>query len=358
KKWIFGRYKEDTAADTLVRAAQPDCTPGTTVSGVPCFTGTDGQWVHLLGVSDAVAKKIRLYINGFLVGEADYTQNAPWASPGPLQLGAVNREGANAEFFGGDIDDVRVYDRVVTGSEAADMVTQRPQLAGRWKLNTASGSPLVSPGEGPAHLDALLNGAAEINAAGGLYENMGTLSLNGTTAYAATSAAAVHTNQSFTLAGWANTAGSPTRDMTVLSQGGATGDAVTLRWHYLKDDPTSGEHLGEWQAVVAGTDAAGAARTVVVHSPAAGMDNWAQLAVVYDALASRLSLYVNGELENQVCTTGAADCTSRTSWAQAIRPFDATGGLQFGRSKASGSFGEYFSGELDDVWAFQGVLSG
>ncbi|MEV4617077.1 LamG-like jellyroll fold domain-containing protein, partial [Kitasatospora sp. NPDC049258] len=273
------------------------------------------------------------------------------------QLGAVNREGANAEFFGGDIDDVRVYDRVVTGPEVADLVKQRPQLAGRWKLNTAAGSPLASPGEGPAHADAVLNGGAAVNAGGGQYVNTGTLQLNGTTAYAATTVPPVHTNRSFTLAGWASTVGSPTRDMTVLSQGGATADAVTLRWHYLKDDPTSGEHLGEWQAVVAGTDAAGAPRTVVVHSPAVGAE-WTHLAVVYDALASRLSLYVNGDLENQVCTTGESDCTTRVSWSQAVRPFDATGGLQFGRSKASGSFGEYFSGELDDVWAFQGVLSG
>lgn len=356
KKWIFGRYKEDTSADTLVRAAQPDCTAGTTVNGVPCFSGTDNQWVHLLGVSDAVAKKTRLYINGFLVGEADYTQTAPWSSPGPLQVGAVNREGANAEFFGGDLDDVRIYDRVVTGAEAADLVAQRPQLAGRWKLNSVTGT--ASPGEGPAKPAAQLGGGATINAGGGLYVNTGTLQLNGTTAHAATGAAPVHTNQSFTLAGWANTAGSPTRDMTVLSQGGTTGDAATLRWHYLKDDPKTGEHLGEWQAVLAGTDAAGAARTIVVHSPVPSvLENWTHLALTYDALSSRLSLYVNGDLENQVCTTGAADCTSRTSWAQAVRPFDATGGLQFGRAKATGTFGEYFSGELDDVWAFQGVLS-
>ncbi|MER8186500.1 LamG-like jellyroll fold domain-containing protein [Kitasatospora sp. NPDC094015] len=358
KKWIFGRYKEDTSADTLVRAAQADCAPGTSVNGVPCFSGTDNQWVHLLGVSDAVARKTRLYINGFLVGEADYTQTAPWANPGPLQVGAVNREGVNAEFFGGDVDDVRVYDRVVTGSEAADLVVQRPQLAGRWKLDTASGSPTASPGEGPAPRGAVLNGGATINAAGGLYLDQGTLQLNGSTAYAATATAPVHTNQSFTLAGWATMAGSPTRNMTVLSQGGTTGDAVTVRWHYLKDDPTTGEHLGEWQAVLSGTDAAGTAQTVVVHSQDPTVpENWAHLTVVYDALSSRLSLYVNGNLENQACTTGATDCTGRTSWAQAIRPFDATGGLQLGRGRSAGTFGEYFSGELDDVWAFQGVLS-
>ncbi|MER8181986.1 LamG-like jellyroll fold domain-containing protein [Kitasatospora sp. NPDC094015] len=358
KKWIFGRYKEDTSADTLVRAAQADCAPGTLVNAIPCFSGTDNQWVHLLGVSDAVAKKTRLYINGFLVGEADYTQTAPWASPGPLQVGAVNREGVNAEFFGGDVDDVRVFDRVVTGPEAADMIAQRPQLAGRWKLSSASGSPLVSPGEGPVPQGAVLNGGATIDVAGGLYSDQGALQLNGDTAYAATGAAVVHTNQSFTLAAWADTAGSPNRDMTVLSQGGATGDAVTLRWHYLKDDPISGEHLGEWQAVVAGTDAAGAPRTMVVHSPVTlGQENWTHLAVVYDALANQLSLYANATLENQICTSDDPTCSPRTSSAQAIRPFDATGGLQLGRSKASGVFGEYFSGELDDAWAFQGVLS-
>ncbi|MER7767539.1 LamG-like jellyroll fold domain-containing protein [Kitasatospora sp. NPDC096140] len=357
KRWIFGRYKEDTSADTLVRTSQPDCTPGTPVNGVPCFAGTTGEWTHLLGVSDTAAKKLRLYINGYLVGESDYTQNAPWANPGPLQIGAVNREGVNAEFFGGDIDDVRVYDRVVTGPEATSMVQQRPQLAGRWKLSAATGAPAVTPDEGPAKAGAQLGGGASIKGDGGVLPNPGTLLLDGSTGYAATASTPLHTGQSFTLAAWANTAGVPTRDMTVLSVAGAANSAVTLRWHALGQDAT-GQPTGQWQAEVRDSDANGAVRTLTAHTPATSvLENWTHLAVSYDAFADRLVLYVNGQPENQGCPDGSTGCIPHVSWTGAPQPYEAGGGVQFGRNRAAGAWGEYFSGQLDDVWLYQGVLS-
>ncbi|MER5415003.1 LamG-like jellyroll fold domain-containing protein [Streptomyces virginiae] len=358
KKWVFGRYKEDTSVDTLVRAAQADCTPGTTVNGVPCFSSATGEWVHLVGVSDSVAKKTRLYINGYLVGEADYTQNTPWAKPGPIQIGAGNREGANAEFFKGDIDDVRIYDRVLTSTEARDMVRQRPQLAGRWKLGTATGTPLSSPGEGPLKAGAQLGTGASIKTDGGVLPTMGTLLLDGSTGYAATTAVPLHTGQSFSLAGWADTVGIPTRDMTVLSMPGANNSAVTIRWHYLGLDANQ-QPSGQWQAEVRDSDAVGAVRTSTTHTPATSvLDNWTHLAVTYDAFSDRLSLYVNGQLENQGCPDGSTGCTPHISWTGAPQPYEATSGLQFGRNRNAGAWGEYFSGELDDVWLFQGVLSG
>ncbi|MFD7733549.1 LamG-like jellyroll fold domain-containing protein [Kitasatospora phosalacinea] len=357
KRWSFGRYKEDTSADTLVRTWQNDCTAGTMVNGVPCFAGNTGEWTHLIGVNDTVAKKTRLYINGYLVGESDYTQTAPWAAPGPLQIGATNREGGNLEFFGGDVDDVRVFDRIVTTPEAAAMVQQRPVLAGRWKLSAATGTPAVTPDEGPAHLAATLGGGASINTGGGLFPTPGSLALDGTSGYAATAAAPLHTNQSFTLAGWANTAGIPTRDMTVLSLPGTNNSAVTMRWHSLGLDANS-QPVGEWQAEVRTSDADGSPRTLVAHTPQTSVwENWTHLTVSYDSFSRRLVLYVNGQEENQTCTVGSADCVPHVSSAGAPQPYEAGGSLQLGRNRAAGAWSEYFSGELDDVWLYQGVLS-
>ncbi|MFF4345470.1 LamG-like jellyroll fold domain-containing protein [Kitasatospora sp. NPDC001540] len=364
KRWTFGRYKEDTATDTLVRAAQPDCTPGTQINGVPCYAGdtTSEEWTHLLGVNDTTAKKLRLYINGYLVGESDYTQNSPWVTPGPLQIGASSREGANVDHFGGDVDDVRVYDRVVTTPEASALVQQRPQLAGRWKLATVTGTPATTPGEArpgddPGPLAATLGGGASVNADGGILPNHGTLMLNGTTGYAATTGAPVHTGQSFTLAAWANTAGLPTRDMTVLSLPGANNSAVTLRWHTLGLDGNQ-QPTGEWQAEVRDSDASGANRTLVAHTPAYSvLENWTHLTLTYDAFSDRLVLYVNGQVENQTCIAGTTGCVPHVSSTGAPQPYEAGDSLQFGRTRSSGAWGEYFSGELDDVWVYQGVLS-
>ncbi|MFJ5928054.1 LamG-like jellyroll fold domain-containing protein, partial [Kitasatospora sp. NPDC092948] len=357
KRWSFGRYKEDTAADTLVRTWQQDCTPNTMVGNVPCFAGNTGEWTHLIGVSDTTAKKTRLYINGYLVAESDYTQNSPWANPGPLQIGAVNREGANGEFFGGDIDDVRVFDRIITNPEATAMAQQHPVLAGRWKLNTSTSG--TTPDESQAHLAATLGTGATVDPNGaGILMTPGFLQLNGTTGYAATATAPLHTSQSFTLAGWANTAGTPTRDMTALSLNGANNSPVTVRWHYLGKN-SNGVDLGEWQAEVRTTDAVtGFVRTTVNHSAQQSVwDNWTHLAVTYDGFSHRLVLYVNGDPQNQVCAAGATDCTTYVSSAGASQPYEATGGLQLGRNRIGNAWGEYFSGQLDDVWAYQGVLS-
>ncbi|MDH6123947.1 LamG domain-containing protein [Kitasatospora sp. GP82] len=353
KKWIFGRYREDTGVDTLVRTTQPDCTPGSTVNGAPCFGPNDGQWIHLVGVSDATAKKLRLYINGYLVGESDYTQTTPWAKPGPLQLGAVNREGANGEFFGGDIDDVRIFDRVLTATEAKDMVRQRPQLAGRWKLNTATSK--VSPDESPFAAGATLGGTATINAAGGVFG--GALNLDGISGYAEARDVPLRTSESFTLAGWVLPAATPTRDMTVLSLAGANGNsAVVVRWNAVAN---------RWQVELSDADSTKPTRTSAFHTQPSPSSGWTHLAIVYDAFAYRVSLYVNGVLENNVCADGAASCTDRVSTATAVRPFEsfaakphAYSGLQFGRRTSGAAWGEFFSGQLDDVWAHQGVLSG
>ncbi|MFD7735867.1 LamG-like jellyroll fold domain-containing protein [Kitasatospora phosalacinea] len=356
KRWGFGRYGEDTATAAQTRAWQPDCTTGTFLNGVPCIGPNTGGWTHLIGVNDTTAKKIRLYVNGYLVGESDYTQNSPWATPGPLQIGAGNREGANVEFFGGDVDDVRVFDRVVTTPEAAAMVQQRPLLVGRWKLNTSASG--TTPGEGPAAMAATLGSGATIDPDGwGMLLTPGFLQLDGATGYAATSAAPLRTNQSFTLAGWANTAGIPTRDMTVLSLPGTNNSAVTMRWHSLGLDANS-QPVGEWQAEVRTSDANGSPRTLVAHTPQYSVwENWTHLTLSYDSFTRRLVLYVNGQEENQTCEAGATDCVAHVSSAGAPQPYEASGSLQFGRNRASGAWSEYFSGQLDDVWAYQGVLS-
>ncbi|MGK4579092.1 LamG domain-containing protein [Kitasatospora sp. HPMI-4] len=350
KRWLFSRYKEDSSADTLVRVMQPDCAPGTLINGVPCMGPTDNQWTHLAAVNDTTARKLRLYINGYLVGESDYTQNAPWAKPGPLQLGAVNREGANGEYFGGDIDDVRIFDRVLTSTEAKDMVRQRPQLAGRWKLNTATAK--TTPDESPFAAGATLGGGATINATGGIFG--GALNLDGTTGYAEARNTPLRTGESFTIAGWVQPAATPTRDMTVLSLAGANGNsAVVVRWNTAK---------GRWQVELADSDSGTSTRSSVTSTPARG---WTHLAVVYDAFASRATLYVNGRVENFVCAEGDSTCTNRVATGFAVRPFESYAvtphtysGLQFGRRAAAGTWGEFFSGELDDVWAYQGVLTG
>nr|WP_237419116.1 LamG domain-containing protein [Kitasatospora sp. SID7827] len=355
-QWVFGRYKEDSLTSTLVSARQPDCAPGTVTNGVPCFAGATDEWVHLIGVSDSVAKKTRLYVNGYPVGESDYTQTAPWAAPGPVQLGAGSRSNQNLEYFKGDIGEVRLYDRVVTSAEAAAMVQQNPQLIGRWKLDSATGTPATAPEDLLPGAGATLGGDAAIHSGGGILTPGGTLALDGSGDYAATGTLPLHTNQSFTLAGWVNTAGVPDRDMTVLSVAGTNNSAVVLRWH-SKGLNADYEPYGEWQAEVRDGDGSGAVRTTATHSRGSQRGGWIHLAVTYDAFTDRLVLYVNGVPQNQTCAGTPTDCVPYASDIGAPQPYEGGGALQFGRSRQGGGWAEDLSGELDDVWAFQNALT-
>ncbi|WP_432127457.1 LamG-like jellyroll fold domain-containing protein [Streptomyces sp. bgisy082] len=362
KKWKFGRYTEDTASAALVTTQQADCTGP--VGGVPCFGVPNGEWTHLLGVSDSRAGKLRLFVNGYPVGETNYTQTKPWASPGGLQIGAVNRAGANAEFLNGEVDDLQVYDRVVTADEAKLLVRQRPQVGARWKFNEASGTPSRSPDEStpPEPVD-LVNGAqisSEKAAVG-----TGALLLDGIDDYAATTRMPVYTGQSFSIAGWAQTAAAPTRDMTVLSIAGTKQSAVEVSWDHTGSvqDPITEEwqHTGRWKVSVTSEDGTVSTRTTAVHTfdYTMGAGSWNHLAVVYDGFADQLSLYVNGSLENQLCSDDdtSGTCVDHVSWATAPQPFVASGQVQLGRDLVNGAWGSYFSGQIDDMWMYQGVLS-
>ncbi|WP_168210074.1 LamG-like jellyroll fold domain-containing protein [Oerskovia sp. KBS0722] len=86
------------------------------------------SWVHLTGVRDAVAGTVSLYVCELGTPEAPKsgepvraatTHLGPvtWSSGGPLQVGRGLVAGAHGENWSGAIDDVRVYDSIVSIDE-------------------------------------------------------------------------------------------------------------------------------------------------------------------------------------------------------------------------------------------------
>lgn len=70
---------------------------------------------HLVGVFDAQKREMRLYVDGVL--KATSPMNAlwqPWDATGPLLIGRHQSGTGGNEFTNGDLDDVRVYQGVVT----------------------------------------------------------------------------------------------------------------------------------------------------------------------------------------------------------------------------------------------------
>ncbi|MFF8280422.1 LamG-like jellyroll fold domain-containing protein [Streptomyces lateritius] len=125
--WTFNRPAEDKSGPTLTRVS----------SGTAAVTA--GTWTHLIGVYDAAAGKIRLYVNGSLIQEAAFS--SPWEGTGPLQIGRRKAGGAYGEYHKGALDDVQVYSEALTATQAAAVKGGTLPAAGSsvrstsWKLD-------------------------------------------------------------------------------------------------------------------------------------------------------------------------------------------------------------------------------
>ncbi|MFG1925446.1 LamG domain-containing protein [Cryptosporangium sp. NPDC048952] len=106
KKWAFSRVGGDAANAAGVRA----------LSNAPAATRT---WVRLVGVYDARAGQLRLYVDGVPQGTATY--QTPFASTGKFAVGRAKFNGKNTDWFRGNISDVTIYDAALTPAEVTKL---------------------------------------------------------------------------------------------------------------------------------------------------------------------------------------------------------------------------------------------
>ncbi|NMO33555.1 LamG domain-containing protein [Streptomyces sp. GMY01] len=161
------------------------------------------------------------------------------------------------------------------------------------------------------------------------------MNLNGTTAYAATTAAVVDTRASYTMSAWVrlNTAGS--LNQTILGQDGTLYSGFYLSYQ--------GSYK-TWTLRTSPKDApdGNISEQIVVAKQPAVAGVWTHLAAVYDAPNKQIRLYVNGVLQGTDTVT--------SSWA-------AGGPLQIGRVMWRGTYYDYLSGSIDEVAAWQQALT-
>ncbi|MFI0719142.1 LamG-like jellyroll fold domain-containing protein [Streptomyces sp. NPDC021224] len=352
--WSFDAYTADSDTASIVRAAQGDTT-----------RSPAGVWTQLLGSYDANTDDMRLYVNGLWVATTKFA--APFYGGGATQIGAGSYDGAPSAFFPGMIDDVQMYDRALSAPEAAALFHNQLQVEGRWRLDTATGSPQVSPDALASAADRhplTLGSGARIDATGAdSMVGTGSLVLDGTSnGYASTTATPIHTDSSYTVSAWVSTPARPTKPVTVLSASGKTANGFAVRYVPDSADPAD---AGSWQLTTAKDDSATAVVSTASHTSFQDNGAWDHIAVVYDLMAGQTRLYVNGQLQAALCadsdddgTPDDASCTESVSWNSSVLPFDATYGLQLGRAKTGATtWGEFWPGVIDDVWAFGGVAS-
>ncbi|NBM18085.1 LamG-like jellyroll fold domain-containing protein [Streptomyces sp. GC420] len=344
-RWAFNQYSADSPTAVPVRALQP--------------TGTvarAGEWVHLVGVHDTVADTLTLYVNGAYAGSS--TLEGSFYAGQSMYIGAGSYSGALDSYFPGTIDDVRLLSRPVSADEVRQMFRQRPLVKGRWLLDEATtGTPATSPDASAEDRALTLGGGAKT---GFGWVDDGALELDGVDDYAATTASTIDTGASFTVMGWAQSAGVPADSAAVLSAPGASNSAFAIRYVPAAAGDAG---AGRWQISMPDSDAA-ATVVRVENQQFYDARDWNHLALVYDGFTKEAQLYVNGQLEEVACADADGDgesddttCADRLSWAENVLSYKATGGLQIGRARTAGAWGEYWPGAVDDVWVFQGALS-
>jgi Concanavalin A-like lectin/glucanases superfamily len=310
-RWVFNRTTSDVASPTYIRAIS------TTVPMI------DGRWVHLAGVYDAEAQQVRLYVNGVLEATTAFT--APWSATGAMYIG---RALSASQYWAGDLDEVRVYDRILLPGE----LQQVPRLAGQWKLDETSGTTAVDAlGAHPATWSA-----TGVTRTAGISGNA--VEVNGSTGVLTASGAAIRTDGSYTVSAWVRPS-SLIQNGIAVSQDGAAVAGFNLGYSWNTD---MGAYL--WSVRSSAEDKSAAALIEAVDlfdTPTAGV--WTYLVSVYDAASHSLRLYVDGQF--------VAETHHASNW-------NAGGSLRMGRGQASNvTFAQYLPGGIDDVRAYAGALS-
>ncbi|MEU5303040.1 LamG domain-containing protein [Streptomyces noursei] len=74
-------------------------------------------WTHLVGVCDAAARRLHLYVNGTQQGAA--TDTRPVTKPGSFMIGRASLGGRPVDFFSGSIKNVQVFDQALSAERVA-----------------------------------------------------------------------------------------------------------------------------------------------------------------------------------------------------------------------------------------------
>ncbi|MDG4825039.1 FG-GAP-like repeat-containing protein [Asanoa sp. WMMD1127] len=304
-----------TSADVNLPTYRAAMSPG----GAPRV----GVWTHLAGVYDSASGEAKLYVDGVLVSTAAGVTT--WDADRETRVG-----GFSPAQWAGSLAEVQVWDRVVSAAEVAELVDPVSRsLIGRWDLEDVGPGPSFD-GSNYGH-DLSFRGGAKIPPSGSGHTGTGLL-LDGVDDYAETDGPVLQTDQSFTISAWAYLPTGVTGNRTVVAQRGAVESGVFLKYEASN---------GAWNCTYGDVDNTTGTGTVAASTGAASKGVWTQLTCVYDAQARTLTLYVNKALQR---TVGVPN------------PWHANGPLMLGRLQWRAGMIEHWSGSVDEVRVYQGVI--
>lgn len=315
--WSFDMPQSDVSSPTMDEAL-----------GATAVLNT---WVHLVGVYNATSDIMRLYVNGSL--SASTTHSTTWSATGKIIAGRLHWNNTDQNYFDGQIDDIRVWNRALSDTDVSDLynatTTTGPAL--RWDLDEGSGSTTADE-TGSNNYGTLGSAATWTTTA---HSNGHAVSFDGTSnAYITARGAAVDTTQSFSVSAWVNLA-STSSTAIVASQIGTNSSAFILKY-----EPGGG--VNGWDFDLTQSDATSPTQDQTYTSGNASTGTWTHLVGVFNASNNTTTLYVNGSQN----ATGSHS----TKW-------NATGAVNIGRLRWNAAYNNNFNGKIDDVRIYQRVLS-
>ena len=380
KSWCFFIRSSDTDAITT--------------GGITCGvnTATAGRWTHVAGGYDAAEQKMRIWVDGVLVGEA--TAPTAWSGTGPLRIG--NRKYTSTSYLDnlyGSVADVQVYDRILVQNDFTGQLASDPQSGGvdepgmlepimvdRWDFeaaapcydpavpDTCEAPDLSTPwgrrlaltqgtdiGSGALGLGAsfdntaLVADPADPNPPASTRE-YGTSQRN-TAAAGETpqwqDSPALRTDQSFTVSVWVHP-DDVSGTMTAVAPKGSKQSAFYLG---IRNSTVNGVAGRRFEAMTVSADQdLGETYTHLIAPQALEIDEtgaWTQLTLVYDTSARQLGLYVNGDL--------AATTTQNSMW-NAAGPL-IVGSSWWSADNTTGGWYDPWFGGIDELTVYQGAMT-
>ncbi len=292
------------------------------VSSVPAKVG---RLTHLAAVYDASAKVIRLYVDGAAAGTSPRVSG--FDATGPLRIGRGTWNGSATTTWPGMVDEVRVYNRVISLEEVRGLKAGVDATAATWKLdgNATDAS--------PNHRDGSVQGPATWTAGQTSMPNAAdrALQLNGDAYVDAPHA--VDVKQSFSVSAWLR----PDRLGGWWVPMAQDGEVVSSFHLQLTDK-------GHWTFAMSGADVKDAGNSGGrAIGPLAQAGVWQHVVGSYDAERKQLAIHVNGVLGGTAPYTHTWDYPA--------------GRFTIGGSKWNGTRQVSFPGAIDDVRVHDRVLA-
>jgi alpha-L-arabinofuranosidase len=317
---FFLQYRSDTGTFAFTRLASDSTSAATTYVAAPAAPVT-GTWYHIVGVDDATAGTLTLYVDGQSQGSAAYTTG--WTANGNTYIGHGFYGGTTVDYVDGSIDDVQLFSSALS---AAQVVALDQPADYSFDDGTGGTASDVS-----GHGNTLTLGSGASWAAG--YIGSNSLAVKGTlTGNATYPSPVINTAQSFTVSAWVN--------LTSVSgyQTFVSIDGTNTSGFYLQLNGGT----GDFDFARLGSDSDSATNYQAASTTPAATGTWYNLVGVNDVATGQLILYVNGVLQSTVSYSNG---------------WQATGATVIGAGLFNGVRTNFVSGNIDDVHFYDSPLS-